>query len=390
MSIDPLAAAREQMDAIDRELVRTLVKRLQVSAQVAAIKGPDGQAVFAAARETAVLAQTHAWAQAALAAGQTAAAADHVRSLMRHVMRLSRALQYELLLPDDHTWQLGAQIAAAPATLPLPTIAVQGGAGSYQSLAAAQLAPHARQRETATFADSCADVVSGAAAGAVLPLENTTAGTVDAVYDLLLRHELYIVGALSLPIAHALLALPGSTSEQIRTVHSHPQALAQCADTIRKQGWQAVAATNTAYAARDVAALADPTVAAIGSPEAARAHGLTMLADNLSDLPSNQTRFVLVARQPAIAATANRVSLILRLDDRSGTLAAVLDVFADRGLNLTKIQSRPQPARPWEYLFYLDFDAQARGWQRAAAQVTLYQLEREYPFVRFLGWYTGS
>ncbi len=390
MTIHTLSDAREQMDAIDRELVRTLVKRMDVSAQVAAIKAKSGQAVFAAAREEEVLAQTHAWARAALAAGQTQAAALHVRSLMRHVMRLSRALQYELLLPADGSWPLGGLIADAPSALPIPTIAVQGGVGSYQSLAAAQLAPAARQIETATFADSCAQVVAGAAAAAVLPLENTTAGTVDAVYDLLLRHELYIVGALSLPIAHALLGVPGSAVGQIRAVHSHPQALTQCAGTIRDRKWQAVAADNTAYAAREVASRADPTVAAIGSPEAARAYGLSILAENLSDNASNQTRFVMVTGAPAIDAAANRVSLILRLDDRSGTLAAVLDIFADRGLNLTKIQSRPQPARPWEYLFYLDFDAHPVGAEKTAALVTLYQLEQEYPFVRFLGWYAGS
>ena len=306
-------------------------------------------------------------------------------------MQLSREYQYDILMPKSDSWQLGRLIADAPQTLPdARTIAVQGGAGSYQSMAAARLFPDAAQIETETFIDSCAMAQDGRADVAVLPLENTTAGTVDAVYDLLMRHELYILSSVSLPIVNCLMAPRGARLEDIRTVVSHPQALAQCAAVIRTNAWIGVASQNTAYAARDVAASGDRTFAAIGSVAAAVENNLDILLDSVNDSPFNQTRFVAVARNPVITPDASRVSLILRLADLSGTLSSALNIFADRGLNLAKIQSRPLPQRPWEYSFYLDFNAGTDHEESIRALVALYQLEQEHPFVRFLGWYAGS
>ncbi len=390
MTDNPLGASREKLDRIDAELVRVLLERLQVSGEISRIKAGTGQPVHVAEREEAVLEQVYRRASESMRPGEPNEPALHVRSLMRHVMRLSREYQYDLLLPHVSDWKTGREIERAASVSPMKTIAVQGGSGSYQSMAATRLLPDATQIETETFADSCARVQSGEVDCAVLPLENTTAGTVDAVYDLLLQNELYITASISLPIVHCLMALPGTLMTDIRTVHSHPQALLQCADTIREHGWQEVASLNTAYAAREVAMAGDRALAAIGSLEAARAYGLEVLTDRISNSESNQTRFVLVASRPCVSPAAGRVSLILRLADRSGTLSSVLNIFADRGLNLAKIQSRPLPERPWEYCFYLDFEAQADGPERTLALVTLYQLEQEHPFVRFLGWYVGS
>ncbi|NLN46019.1 MAG: ACT domain-containing protein [Clostridiaceae bacterium] len=390
MTQKSLDASRDKLDQIDAELVRILLERLQVSGEIGVIKAGTGQPVHVAEREDAVLEQVYRRASESMRPGDPNEPALHIRSLMRHVMRLSREYQYDLLMPQASGWEMGRQIEQAPAVLTMNTVAVQGGAGSYQSMAAFQLLPAANQIETETFAESCARVQRGEVDCAVLPLENTTAGTVDAVYDLLLQNELYVTASASLPIVHCLMALRGTAMTDIRTVHSHPQALLQCADTIREQGWQEVASLNTAYAAREIAVAGDRTRAAIGSREAARAYGLEVLTDRISNSKSNQTRFVLGASRPSVAPDAGRVSLILRLADRSGTLSSVLNIFADRGLNLAKIQSRPMPERPWEYCFYLDFEARADGPERTLALVTLYQLEQEHPFVRFLGWYVGS
>jgi chorismate mutase/prephenate dehydratase len=323
MTGNPLGTAREKLDRIDAELVRVLLERLQVSGEISRIKAGTGQPVHVAEREEAVLEQVYRRASESLRAEEPNEPALHVRSLMRHVMRLSREYQYDLLLPQVSDWKIGREIGRAPSSLSVKTVAVQGGAGSYQSMAALQLLPGASQIETETFADSCARVQNGEVDCAVLPLENTTAGTVDAVYDLLLRNELYIAGSVSLPIVHCLMALPGTALPDIRTIYSHPQALLQCADTIRDRGWREVASLNTAYAAREVAAAGDRTQAAIGSREAARAYGLEVLTDRISNSESNQTRFVLVTSRPSVAPEAGRVSLILRLADRSGTLSSV-------------------------------------------------------------------
>lgn len=383
--------ARQALDRMDADLVRVFLDRMQVSGEVGGIKAGTGQPVFAADREEAILDRIHTLARSCLGPGDRPEPATHLRSLMRHVLRLSREYQYDIIAPRDSAWALGQLIASSPRTLPpVKTIAVQGGSGSYQSIAAERMFPDAEQVETQSFGDSCALAQDGRVDIAVLPLENTTAGTVDAVYDLLLRHELYIVTSMSMPIVNCLMAPTGALLENIRTVISHPQALAQCAETIRRHGWRGVSSQNTAFAAREVAASGDPCSAAIGSESAARSNGLDILLDSVNDSPCNQTRFVAVCRKPAVLHGADRVSLILRLADESGTLSSVLNIFADRGLNLAKIQSRPLPERPWEYSFYLDFTARSDDAESVLALVTLYQLEHEHPFVRFLGWYAGS
>ncbi len=391
MSPMTLDDARKALDRLDADMTRIFLDRMRVAAEIAVIKAGTGQPVFIADREDAILERIFELAKAGLLPGERPEPAIHLRSLMRHVMQLSREYQYDIRMPLASGWTLGSMIAGAPAVMPdVRTIAVQGGTGSYQSMAASRLFPAAEQIETETFADSCAMSHDGRADMAVLPLENTTAGSVDAVYDLLLRNELYIVASVSLPIVNCLMAPPGARLEDIRTVASHPQALAQCADTIRHNGWRGIAAQNTAFAARDVAAAGDRTCAAIGSVTAALENGLDILMDSVNDSACNQTRFVAVSRTPVITPDASRVSLILRLSDRSGTLSSVLNIFADRGLNLVKIQSRPLPERPWEYNFYLDFAARTDNEDNVLALVTLYQLEQEHPFVRFLGWYAGS
>ncbi|MBP7401667.1 MAG: chorismate mutase [Clostridia bacterium] len=391
MSPMTLEEARAALDRIDAELVGVLLDRMRVSGEIAGIKSGTGQPVYSGDREDAILDRVYAQAAAGLLPDERREPAMHLRSLMRHVMQLSREYQYDILMPGTADWPIGRLIGEAPASLPaVRTVAVQGGPGSYQSMAASQLFPDAEQTMTGTFAESCSMVQDGRSDLAVLPLENTTAGTVDAVYDLLLRNELYIVASVSLPIVNCVMAPPGARIQDIRTVVSHPQALAQCAETIRSRGWESVASLNTAFAARDVAAAGDRTVAAIGSPSAARDHGLDILLETANDNACNQTRFVAVAPAPAIPPDATRISLILRLADRSGTLSSVLNIFADRGLNLAKIQSRPLPERPWEYSFYLDFEARAGDGERTLALVTMYQLEQEHPSVRFLGWYAGS
>jgi chorismate mutase/prephenate dehydratase len=191
--------------------------------------------------------------------------------------------------------------------------------------------------------------------------------------------------SLSLPIQHCLLGLPGSTFGTIRAVVSHPQALAQCSDLIRARGWEVRESSNTAFAAASLAQLGDPGLAAIASETAAADNQLTILSRDTCNSHANQTRFVAVGRSLVITPDADRISLVLRLPHHSGSLAATLAIFGDRGLNLTKIESRPDLDSPWTYLFYLDFEAVAA--RTASALATLLQLSREMPMLRLLGWY---
>jgi chorismate mutase/prephenate dehydratase len=372
-----LDGLRERIDAIDDQLVRLFRERMEVVDAVAETKTRSRAPVFDPHREQRML----AWGRTQV----PEPLGPSVDALLLALTRLSRERQYETLLPLDFLWDLGRRIKAAPPAPPHSArIAVQGSQGAYASQAASALYPAAEIRHAATWDAACLQVVSGDADLAVLPLENTTAGTVNEVYDLLLRHGLFVVRSATSSIRHCLAGLPGARAEDVRTVVSHPQALSQCSGAIRRNGWATRTSTNTAFAAAEVAAAKDPSLAALSSREAAAVHGLVVLSTDVSDTDCNQTRFVVVSSTLSISPDADRVGLVVKTSHSSGSLSGVLSVFADRGLNLAKIQSRPVPDRPWEYRFYVDFQSRPHD---PRALLSLYQLEQELPFLRLLGWY---
>jgi chorismate mutase/prephenate dehydratase len=180
------------------------------------------------------------------------------------------------------------------------------------------------------------------------------------------------------------VVLPGANISKIRTVLSHPQALAQCSNYIKNKGWTQIAVENTAFAAQKMIEINDPSYCAIASSEAATINNLKIHDDDICDSEHNQTRFVALSKKFIIEDNADRISLSFKLPHQSGSLASVLNVFAERGLNMTKIQSRPVPERPWEYSFWVDLSAR-RGDENVL--LALYQLSKELPFLQILGWY---
>ncbi|HBP38074.1 MAG TPA: bifunctional chorismate mutase/prephenate dehydratase [Clostridiales bacterium] len=369
---------RSDIGEIDRELIDLFNRRMALARRIAEFKARSRTAVFDPQREDEVVKQ----------AVTQALPADAIRVgiLLRSLMRLSRGAQYDAILAAAGDFELGRRIREAPSGLPeLGQIVYQGSAGSYAAQASQRLFPGVPAIQSATWEEACRLVQDGQADLAVLPWENSTAGTVDAVYDLLLQHDLLIWRSLSLPIQHRLLGTNHCSLDGIHTVISHPQALAQCSDLIRRQGWKVRESLNTAFAAETVAQTGDPGLAAIASDEAAAAHGLEVILSDIANSQVNQTRFIAVGKTLRVTPDADRVSLVLRLPHRSGSLAATLAVFGDYGLNLNKIQSRPDLANPWTYLFYLDFEC--FGSQLQPMLATLYQLSREMPLLRFLGWY---
>ena len=375
-----LETLRSNIGAIDEELLRLFAARMEAIGGIAEWKARTRSPVLDAHREQ----RTLEWGRE-----QTPASlANSAESLLHTLMRLSRERQYETLLPLDYLWDLGRRIRTAPPAPPRSArIAVQGSQGAYAAQAAAALYPGAEILHAATWDAACLQAVSGDADLAVLPLDNTTAGTINEVYDLLLKHGLFVVRSATSSIRHCLAGLPGTRPEDVRTVVSHPQALSQCAGAIRRMGWATRTSDNTAFAAAEVAAAKDPSLAAISSREAAAVHGLSVLIPDISDTESNQTRFVVVSSTLSISPDADRVGLVLKAPHQSGSLAGVLSIFADRGLNLSKIHSRPVPERPWEYRFYIDFQSPPQDPQ---AMLALYQLEQELPFLRFLGWFAET
>lgn len=240
----------------------------------------------------------------------------------------------------------------------------------------------------ASFAQIFAHLEANSADYGILPIENSLAGTVAGSYELLTRHEsVRIQAEVIVKINHALLALPGSTLADIHSVRSHPQALAQCETRIQAHGWQPITWYNTAGSARDLAADPLPGVAAIASPQAAALYGLDVLLTDMQDEPENYTRFFVLGDDQPAPTDHDKTSLIFTTRHEPGALVACLHAFAGRGLNLTKIESRPQRTTPWEYIFYLDFEGHQDD---ALFQAAFAELQQVTHLLRVLGSYPAA
>lgn len=270
----------------------------------------------------------------------------------------------------------GKPPSAAPRTAaPALRVAYQGEPGAYSDAATTALFgdPGVETMPCATFVEVFDALESGTAGAAVLPVENSYAGDVGEVYDLLRRGAAEILMELELPIRHCLLALPGVTLDEVRVVRSHPQALGQCREFLRRHALRAEPAHDTAGAARRLAGEASRQAAVIASDRAAQRYGLAVLARDIQDADDNVTRFQVLALQgrrveprgPAPARwhaaaaqglARTKTSLLITTEHRPGALARCLDVFARWGVNLTKLTSRPYPGRAWEYMFFVDLE----------------------------------
>lgn len=370
-----LDALRERIDRTDREILEKLRERVGLAAEAGRLKATGAPFLRDEGREAALLSRVETEARAL--------GLDPYRSveIFREVIAMSLKVQEEALL-DRHA----AERAVAHAS----RVSYQGIEGSYSHLAARKYFSGRAGMEYVGFpgfARALAEAESGEAGYALLPIENTTAGSINETYDLLRHTALSIVGEEVLPVRHCLLAPEGAEVASLARVLSHPQALAQCSRFLAAlPGTTAIAFVDTAGAARHVAEAGDPTQAAIASEEAAALYGLTVLSRGVADQEENWTRFVVVSAidivpDPRIPA---KTSLVLTTPHRHGALAHCLNVLAEHGRNLTKLESRPFPHEPFQYLFYLDFEGSLAepGAARAVAQ-----LRAECPYLKVLGSY---
>jgi len=266
------------------------------------------------------------------------------------------------------------------------TIAYQGEPGAFSEAAARRVDSDAQLKPCRSFEEVFDSVQSGAAAHGVLPIENSIGGSIHRNYDLLLEHDLPIVGEVELPVVHHLLALPGTTLAGLKRVYSHPQGLAQCERFLRTlAGVEIIATYDTAGSAKMIADGKLMDAAAIASARAGEVFGLVSLAASVQDFDDNITRFLVVGRQPIRNAVPDKTSIVFSLPNEPGSLFKALSVFALRGIDLTKLESRPIPGRPWEYLFYVDLAA-ARD--EVACTRALAHLGEFAPMLRTLGSYT--
>ena len=247
-------------------------------------------------------------------------------------------------------------------------VAYQGEPGAYGEQAALRLSPDATPVPLATLEHVFDALVHGRVARAVAAIENSQIGSIHRTYDLLRRHDVFVVGEVEVAVDHCLLALPGETIASVRRAHSHPAALEQCDEFLREHGIEAVAHADTAGAARMVAAERRAHEGARASRRAAEVYGLAVLAEAVQTIKDNRTRFVVLSRAPAPrGARPQKTMLVLATDHRPGALYGVLGAFATRGVNLLKLESRPSRGRPWEYVFYLDVEGHRDDATLAAA-----------------------
>ncbi len=264
-------------------------------------------------------------------------------------------------------------------------IAFQGEPGAYSEAAALRFSDHADLLPCESFEDVFASVASGKASHGILPVENSIGGSIHRNYDLLLEHDLPIVGEVTLPITHNLMALPGTALSDVRRILSHPQALAQCERFLRGMSGVSVEATyDTAGSAKLVKEQQLTDAAAIASGRAATVFGLEILRAEIQDYSDNITRFLLVSRAGEAGEQVDKTTVVFSLPNEPGSLFKALSVFALRDIDLTKIESRPIRGRPWEYLFYVDIPIGRHDLRCARALVHLAEFARS---MRTLGSY---
>ena len=269
---------------------------------------------------------------------------------------------------------------------PSSRIAFQGERGAFSEEAAVKLLGEDIQLvPRTTFELLYSSIKDGAADYILAPIENSLAGSVHRSYDLLITSGLHIQAEVVIPIVHNLIGIPGATFENITQVSSHPVALAQCEKFFASHPEnKRVAPDDTARSVREVMGAGDPTKAGIASKRAAKVYGGVILREHLEDHPENYTRFLLLATSADVAENADKLSLVLYLAHKPGSLCAVLNAFARRNLNLLKIESRPIPGTPWSYCFYLDLQASLKDEQTRAA---LEELKDFADSVKILGCY---
>jgi prephenate dehydratase len=263
-------------------------------------------------------------------------------------------------------------------------VAFQGERGAYSEAAALAHFGAIDSVPQRTLAEVFAAVEQGRADRGMVPVENSQAGSINETYDLLVRRGLHIVGEHNQRIEHCLLALPGQSLEEVRTVYSHPQALAQCDAFIARWGWEVVPMYDTAGSAQFVAAEGRRGVAAIAGRHAANIYDLDTLATGIETNPMNYTKFLILALTPAPPTDRAKTSVVFSTANIPGALYRALGAFATRDINLTKLESRPRRDRPWEYLFYVDFETHQDS---AEGRAALQELTGVTAFVRVLGSY---
>lgn len=372
-----LSLIREELDQIDQKIVELYQQRMELAKDVAEYKIANCKMILDKEREQQKLNSLKK-----LAVNEFNE--KGITELFEQIMSASRKLQYQIVAQRGEKVRLPFQMVDKlwdDST----RVVFQGAKGAYSQIAMEEFfTKEVDSFSVDTFRQAMCALEEGSADYAVLPIENSTAGIVSEIYDLLVEFENYIVGEQVVKIEHCLLGLPEAEMEDIDVVYSHPQSLMQSAAFLEKQPWQQISLLNNAFAAQKVQEDKKKNQAAIASEKAGRLYGLKVLEKGVNQAENNCTRFIVVAGRKIFRKQADKISLCFEIPHKSGSLYHILSHFIYNDLNMTKIESRPIPERSFEYRFFIDFDGNLED---SAVRNALRGLREETTNLKILGNY---
>ena len=374
-----LGNIRSEIDRIDTEMVRLFEERMKLACSVAEYKKANQMPVYDSGRERQVVNQ--------LAEKIDPEFERYMRMLYTTMFAVSRSYQHQKIQAEGELTKTLQQIINQPPR-PFPAkavVACQGVEGAYSQSACEKMFPFPDIHYYGTFEDVFKAVESGACEYGILPLENSNAGSVNQVYDLLSQYHFYIVRGVRVHVDHALMAPRGASVEDITQIYSHEQAIAQCSKYLRSlNGVQVTPCQNTALAAKTVSEAGQKNQAAIASERCGELYNLQILKRHIQNGQNNHTRFICISKHLDIFPGASKTSLLLTLPHRPGALYSVMSKFQALGLNLSKLESRTIPGSDFEFMFYFDVDASVYS---PEFMQLLDELEQESGSFQYLGSY---
>ena len=369
---------RTQLDTIDDQMAALFKQRMEIVRKVADYKKETNTPVMAAGREREILYRVTGLCGEELE--------EYTKILYSTILELSRDYQEDRLSTGESAL-VSEILAAAEKTGEFPKraiVACQGTEGAYSQLACDKLFPVSQILYCNRFDGVFRAVEAGMCRYGILPIENSSAGSVTEVYDLMERYNCKIVRSLKLKVEHCLLARPGVQLKDIKEVVAHEQALNQCSEFLKSSGAKVTVFSNNAAAAKYVSESDRTDIAAIASVNCAGLYGLSVLSDHVANSDHNYTRFICISKELEVYEGAGKITFVASASHRPGSLYSLIAKFATRGLNICKLESRPIPGKDFEFRFY--FDVEASVWSKDT-QTILSQLEKE-EFFTFLGAYS--
>ena len=375
-----LSEIRQEIDKIDDQLVKLFCQRMELSAGVADYKKANNLPIFVPTRERAIL--------QSVAEKSGPEFANYARTLYSMLFELSRSYQTKRNTELSPLFdQIMNAIEHTPRLFPqAPMVACQGVEGAYSQIACEKIFKSPFIMYFKSFEGVFQAIEQGLCQYGILPIENSTAGSVNKVYDLMIRHNFSIVRTFRLKVDHNLLASKGATLDSIKTVYSHEQAINQCSTFLHSlPGLNVIPVANTAVAAEMVAKSGRMDVAALSSRSCAELYNLVNLKPSVQDMGNNHTRFICITKNLEIYPGADKTSIMMILPHKPGSLYKVLARMYTLGINVTKLESRPLPDREFEFMFYFDLETSIYSEEFIQLMCELDELCEEF---KYLGSYT--